>query len=487
MFMLHVTIFFVIRIVDHNVIGCEHYTVKGSSSYDSGNISSPQFPAAFPDGPYICTYTISHSAGGIVALQFHDFITQGQINHDYQCSEEIYIYEDSRKNAKHFCSQLPIIFTSTSSTVIVEFNVKQKNDYKVSGFKATFNFLNNTNIAHSKSNASSVHTLNEDYSPQYSYTKGGYIDFYKDPFGGIQRLAIRTNNIYIWVIRALEDHVVSFLVTDLVILGIEVHPADSVIVVRDGFTSEGNTIGMKKYRSNDEETYFYRIDSSTEGLHITMDTSSLQTRRFVAKYTSVKRKLETEICPEGYHSCLGNRCIGQTALCEDRRFCGEKGRKVDILCGNEDGGFCKNDGDCKNAGHCFGTGSYCFCRPGFGGDYCEYNLLDCVPSCMNGGVCNSGACECPKNYSGRRCEVAIIIITEYSWVGFFVGSLTYVVITVTVVAVITRKVIKYKRIQRQGNTASRSETGQELRPLTEVSATEIAEGAQHGPFVEGEV
>ena len=60
-----------------------------------------------------------------------------------------------------------------------------------------------------------------------------------------------------------------------------------------------------------------------------------------------------------------------------------------------------NNGICKNS-----PGSFeCFCRPGFGGQYCDYDFPECLSGpCKHGGTCedriNAFECFCAPGYEG---------------------------------------------------------------------------------------
>ncbi len=57
---------------------------------------------------------------------------------------------------------------------------------------------------------------------------------------------------------------------------------------------------------------------------------------------------------------------------------------------------CLNGGTCSN-----GT---CECRPGFAGDYCQEPV--CKEECKNGGRCiGPNRCACIYGYTGRYCEI----------------------------------------------------------------------------------
>ncbi|CAG5865168.1 unnamed protein product [Menidia menidia] len=66
---------------------------------------------------------------------------------------------------------------------------------------------------------------------------------------------------------------------------------------------------------------------------------------------------------------------------------------------------CLNNGTCIDDINTFS----CRCRPGFYGDFCEYELNECDSQpCRNGGTCTDGLgayrCACPVGYSGLNCQ-----------------------------------------------------------------------------------
>jgi hypothetical protein len=85
--------------------------------------------------------------------------------------------------------------------------------------------------------------------------------------------------------------------------------------------------------------------------------------------------------------------------CEDIDECAESEAKVQ----NDPENIKKicNNGICQNK-----EGSYeCFCRPGFGGQHCDYDFPECLSDpCQHGGTCkdkvNAFICDCPPGYEG---------------------------------------------------------------------------------------
>ena len=87
--------------------------------------------------------------------------------------------------------------------------------------------------------------------------------------------------------------------------------------------------------------------------------------------------------------------------CEDIDECAESEAKVQNDPENSEKlKICKN-GICQNE-----EGSYqCFCRPGFGGQHCDYDFPECLSDpCQHGGTCNDEinafTCLCPPGYEG---------------------------------------------------------------------------------------
>ena len=49
----------------------------------------------------------------------------------------------------------------------------------------------------------------------------------------------------------------------------------------------------------------------------------------------------------------------------------------------------------------------CLCPDGLSGPYCENSSMENCENktCLNGGNCIGGHCECPIGFSGEKCEV----------------------------------------------------------------------------------
>jgi hypothetical protein len=82
---------------------------------------------------------------------------------------------------------------------------------------------------------------------------------------------------------------------------------------------------------------------------------------------------------------------------------------ISVSCNKEDACekiTCMNGGACQD-----GT---CDCPDGFTGDRCEIEDR-CITqniSCLNGGTCQDGTCDCPDGFTGDRCEIEDRCITQ---------------------------------------------------------------------------
>ncbi|XP_033117225.1 uncharacterized protein LOC117117126 [Anneissia japonica] len=58
---------------------------------------------------------------------------------------------------------------------------------------------------------------------------------------------------------------------------------------------------------------------------------------------------------------------------------------------------------CLNGGNC--VNGQCVCLQGFTGNFCQQVLArQCIPSCLNGGNCIQGQCRCLPGYTGSYCQ-----------------------------------------------------------------------------------
>ncbi|XP_071959599.1 uncharacterized protein [Antedon mediterranea] len=58
---------------------------------------------------------------------------------------------------------------------------------------------------------------------------------------------------------------------------------------------------------------------------------------------------------------------------------------------------------CVNGGRC--VVGECECPEGYFGNFCQNQVIHCQPGCKNGGTCFNGYCECTLGYHGVFCEV----------------------------------------------------------------------------------
>ncbi|XP_070559711.1 uncharacterized protein [Ptychodera flava] len=401
-----------------------------------GYITSPGFPNPFPGGPYVCTYRFENLDKGTIELRFHDFMTQGQLSNDFKCSEEISIYDGS-KFIQQYCTKIFSTYRSMSSNLTVEFRVHKDNVRHACGFKFQYDFI------HKK--------ISDD---RYSFT--GYIDMYRNPVGTIQQSIgdreLSGPNTYIWMVKALARHQIRLLITNFPghdvstkeSSGTLATSSDTSLTIHDGLLSVSSLV-----YTWDGVTQLYRIDSTSGGLYVKLTIGNSKKSLFSAKYSSMLAKKE---CPIGYHVCQEGFCLSQTALCYDGRFCADSNVAGTIACGGAKSVVCKKHSDCKNGGHCYGRGSYCFCLPGYAGEYCEYSTSECVPECANGGTCHQGRCMCKDSYSGYRCDFAILYTKDYSWIGYSIGSIVYITIGSTLCMMILTKMKCPARLRRRSDS-----------------------------------
>ncbi|XP_052786315.1 protein jagged-1-like [Mya arenaria] len=114
-----------------------------------------------------------------------------------------------------------------------------------------------------------------------------------------------------------------------------------------------------------------------------------------------------DTCTEGHYTCdvyTGNRlCLpGYTGVdCLTKIDTEAEVVEYHVRC---------PENECRNGGFC--TSGRCCCNPGFKGDLCEVEIIECQnDSCLNGGICkdlvNGFKCLCKHGYSGSQCEVNI--------------------------------------------------------------------------------
>lgn len=100
-------------------------------------------------------------------------------------------------------------------------------------------------------------------------------------------------------------------------------------------------------------------------------------------------------------NCINGLPLNETACA---CACGWEGPLCDVCQPGYFSSSCISCNYCQN-GLC--SNGSCNCNYGFTGIFCESIInIECVPSCENGGVCNTieGICNCQQNYTGTSCE-----------------------------------------------------------------------------------
>lgn len=142
-------------------------------------------------------------------------------------------------------------------------------------------------------------------------------------------------------------------------------------------------------------------------------------------------------CPIGFpgKNCVRNNDPCSSNPCMNNGMCVRKGNSYYCECSsryigdhcetNQISGCysdpCMHGGSCREAPD--GISTFCLCRPGYRGEFCEIEADACRPNpCLHSGVCNAIAsdfqCVCLSGWHGRRCERSAFGFPELSYAAF---------------------------------------------------------------------
>ncbi|XP_070559650.1 uncharacterized protein [Ptychodera flava] len=360
---------------------CEMIHIHGGND---GYITSPNFPEAFPDGPYNCTYMIMNLGGGVL-MEFTDFLSHEQYNSsEYKCRERLLVYADGNlrsDNVAQSCASTLTYFASIGDTIILIYEVTSVNLFGISGFKAKYSMMSS------------------DQTQLKGQTSSGLVSRYVRPYQpGDLSFYMTDPSLTYTVTRVVETtpgHRIAY--------SFDQFPDDIdtfTIEVRDGKTSESPLIAQWS-----DATDVTNVYSDSNALYIRFNVDLLAFQPFLpGSYVSFV-PVTNRICPDGYYKCtIGNRCIGVSALCDEYDHCGDNSDESspDLSCLQKED--CDGVFQCRNGGVCHPEFDFCSCENGFQGERCEFSMEGCPIECMNGGSCSAHVCQCDVGYYGEQCQ-----------------------------------------------------------------------------------
>ncbi|XP_070559858.1 uncharacterized protein [Ptychodera flava] len=333
------------------ISGCDLSIDGPSDGLDTElkNLTSPNFPEAFPDGEYNCTYFIRNVAGGALKLVFTDFLLEAFSHDPGECGNRI-VFEDSTGHTLQFCGNgRPPAMKSFSDTIVFRF-MALGNEAKAAGFRLSVNF-DNSHIWPDRPLVES--DIKQDTAGCLAFigtygTRGNHVDI-------------------TWIVVGPKGSKVSLRIDNLTLEYAD--DSHNALYILDGVTSVSRTIAslnIGDFRRDPGSVY----DSRSNAMYIRLTCRIAEQDMLIATYVDyVNVDPYRGECPQhegvNFFKCLNTRCIDESLVCDNKDHCFDNSDEIGCEMN------CRYNGGCTNGGTCDNTTGRCDCIPGFYGDRCD--------------------------------------------------------------------------------------------------------------------